>query len=114
MKIDGITYYWIVLGGMILPLPLIYPLAKYETQINSSNWLVAGVMLIALLNAICNLIVLMEMWQRFRSKVVAIGAVLFVAGVMIHPYFILFVVLAPPAYWLTRIRGLPPQTDDVG
>ena len=112
MKIDGITYYWIVLGGLVLPLPLLYPLAKYETQINSNVWLVAGVMLIAMLNATCNLVVLMEMWQRFRFKFVGIAAALFAAGLLIHPYLILFVVLAPPVYWISRIKGLPAQAID--
>ena len=106
MKINGIQYYWIMAGGLVLHALLALLTIGYDYQKDSTDNVVLLIYLIAWVPAmICYYTVILEMWSVFRIKLILSGFLLFLVTFIVHPYFSLLLVFAPHLYWLWRING---------
>ncbi|EGQ9717217.1 hypothetical protein FWP28_23605 [Vibrio alginolyticus] len=106
MKINGIQYYWIVAGGLVLHALLALLAIGYDYQKDSTDNVVLPIYLIAWVPAmICYYTVILEMWSVFRIKLILSGFLWFLVTFIVHPYFLLLLVFAPHLYWLWSING---------
>jgi hypothetical protein len=106
MKISGRQYYWLVLAGLLLGLVSGIFGARYEEAINSNLGLMLGMLVIMVVSGICYCTVAWEMWDRWGLKFVAALLVLGVLARMLHPMFLVILILTPVLYWAWRVNGV--------
>jgi hypothetical protein len=103
---SGKPYYWLVLAGLLLGLISGIFGAHYEEAINSSLGLMLGMLVIMVVSGICYYTVAWQMWARWRIKFIAVLIVLGMLARMLHPIFLVILLLIPVLYWTGRINGV--------
>lgn len=107
MNISVRQYYWLILSGLILGLVGGIVGNVYSEELNGSQLLLAGFLIIVVLHGCCYVAVLMEIWARWRWSAVGVAVLCLVLANSIHPAFFVVPALGPLAYWICRATNLP-------
>ena len=106
-NMSGVQYYWFIATGLLLYIPIAALSAIYGSYFESNPIVGVVFIIIGLYPFMCWLIVMWELWQRFKLKLILGLAAAMVLSSLIHTYFFSLILLGPIIYWFFRINSIP-------
>ena len=106
MKLSGFQYYWLIAIGLIVGLILSALVIIFHETMKVTPAPEVAILILFIYPMICELVVLLEIWSRYKMKAVVTLSLLILAGILIHPFFLLLLYFVPIVYWFSRINGI--------